>query len=195
MCGRFLLNEEAYQDAKSIAHIPDWIQEKLRFGEIYPTNEALVIRKDPQQAGLEGAVFKFGYTYTRANETKKQLIINARAETVASKWMFRQAFEKDRVVVVASAFYEWSKDKQKVAYYEPGQPLYLAAIAKDDGFIILTKDANDSVRDVHHRMPIVLDGAQAKVWIENLDLAKVLMETVSPQLSHSHLNRQLSLFD
>ncbi len=195
MCGRFLLNEEAYQEAKSIAHIPDWIQEKLRFGEIYPTNEALVLQKSKQDAGLEGAVLKFGYAYTRPNETRKQLILNARAETVETKWMFRRAFERDRVVVVASAFYEWSKEKQKVAYYEPGQTLYLAAIAKEDGFIILTKGANDSVKDVHHRMPVILDGVQAKAWVENPDLAKALMETVSPQLAHSHLNRQLSLFD
>lgn len=185
MCGRFLFGEEAYLNAAAIAHMPQWIQEELHFGEIYPSQSALVLKKNQNGDGLEGAVMKFGYSYTRAGSDRKQLIINARSETVDSKWMFRWAFLHERVVVVASAFYEWTADKQKVTYYEPDQTLYIGAIAKDDGFVILTKEANASVRDVHHRMPVLFDTAQAKIWVERDDLAKDLMDTVSPLLDHS----------
>lgn len=192
MCGRFMINEEAYFQAASIAQIPAWIQGELHFGEIYPSMPSLVLVQNPDTGTLEGRIYTFGYIYERNG--KKQQIINARSETVAEKWMFKKAFKTSRAAVVCSRFFEWDPEKQKVAFFEPGAAMYLAALVLEDGFVILTKEANPSVQLYHHRMPVIFDAAQAKAWITQPQLAPALMETASPMLEHHIQDKQMPLF-
>lgn len=190
MCGRFLILENSLQQAETIAEIPAWIQGELRFGEIFPSMPALVLKENAAKNGLVGDIMKFGYLY----EAKNRRIINARAETVEEKWMFKRAFAKNRVVVVCTRFYEWDAIKQKVSFYEPGETMYLGALAIDDAFVILTKEANASVADFHHRMPVIFNGAQARAWVEDKDLASALLKSVSPMLEHDIPGGQPALF-
>ncbi len=192
MCGRFLIHEDSFFQAASIAQIPAWIQGELHFGDIYPSMPALVLVQKPGTMDLEGEIRTFGYSYERNG--KKQQVINARSETAAEKWMFKKAFKQNRAVVVCSRFYEWDPEKQKVSFFEPGQTLYLGALILDDGFVILTKEANPSVSPWHHRMPVIFDAVQAKTWILEPQLSQVLIEQASPALDHHLFSRQEKLF-
>lgn len=192
MCGRFELTKESLQEASKIAQIPQIVQKSLRFGEIFPTNQALVLKE--QDKSLVGASMKFGYRYTPKQDPSieeikplqsQNLIINARAESADSKWMFRKAFKNDRIVVVCSSFYEWDSHKQKISFFEKNPTMYLAALALDDSFVILTKEANSSIEPFHHRMPVIFNAKQAQEWILDSSLSQTLLKQASPLLSHA----------
>jgi len=106
---------------------------------------------------------------------------NARAETVADKPMFRDAFRHHRCIIPASGYYEWRKT--------PGgrQPYYISAA--DGGVLsfaglwdgwtnpqtgeplmsctIIVTDANAFTRSIHDRMPVLLEPADFSAWLRD----------------------------
>lgn len=189
MCGRFLVNEEALDAASSFAKLPAWEQLTLHLGMIYPSQEALVLKNSPK--GIRGELLPFGI---KPEFLKKQLI-NARAETVYAKPMFRRAVHSGRCVVVCCGFYEWDSQKNMIYFDKPDTPaLYLAGLILDDGFVILTTAANASMSPFHHRMPLILDQKQALEWMQDSAEAKKLVEITPPALAHLYAKRQNTLF-
>ena len=189
MCGRFLMNEEAFDMMEQIARIPSWIQPELYFKTIYPTNPALTLSLD--HGILTASVHSFGYK----SESMNRLLINARAETVSEKPMFRQAFRHSRCLVPASLFYEWDAAKEKISFFKKDQPvLYLAAILKEDSFIILTTEANSSVSKYHHRMPLVVRQDQIDHWLSDEKKALQILRETPQNLDHAFEFEQNSLF-
>jgi putative SOS response-associated peptidase YedK len=106
-------------------------------------------------------------------------LINARAETLAEKPSFRQAFARRRCLVVADGFYEWrSAGKRKVPVYiflKSRTPfgfagLYETWIAPDGTQIrtctIITTEANDLLRPIHDRMPVILPERVEGDWLD-----------------------------
>src|SRR5208283_4096944 len=97
-------------------------------------------------------------------------IINARSETAASKPTFRSPFRQRRCLILADGFSEWQKtgsSKKQPFYFrlQEGRPFAFAGLwdrwhAPEGEVIesatILTTDANDVVRPVHERMPVIL---------------------------------------
>jgi len=148
-------------------------------GEIYPTNIVPIITKDG------AAPSQWGFT----RYDGKGVVINARAETADEKPMFRNAFQKGRCVVPTTGFFEWTKDKQKIKYLfelPDEQLLYMAGlydyIDNDLCMVVLTHPANESVADVHERMPVILTGDQLTLWLNETDEAKQIIEMASPPL-------------
>ena len=106
-------------------------------------------------------------------------MINARAETVAEKPSYRNAYKHRRCVVLADGFYEWHREGDvKIPYFisqANGEPFGLAALwekwqdKESDETIqsttLITTDANDFMQTLHHRMPMVLDPARADRWL------------------------------
>ena len=120
------------------------------------------------------------------------LVINARAETIASRPMFKSAVARHRCVVVTDGFIEWRKTptaRQPLWFRRPeGMPLYLAGIytpacatAKESParFVVVTTAANQLVSAVHERMPAVLSPQDALRWLNapRLDLLAPAPET------------------
>src|SRR5215471_6540609 len=105
-------------------------------------------------------------------------IINARAETVATKPTFRQAFRTKRCLVLADGFYEWQRaGKRRVPYriaLTSGEPFAFAGIWSTvhdaagqpyTTFAILTTEANALVAQVHNRMPVMLPARNEADWL------------------------------
>ena len=106
-------------------------------------------------------------------------MINARAETVAEKPSFRAAYRHRRCLVLADGFYEWKKEGDtKTPYFislQNGHPFAFAGLwetwsAKESDETIqsttlITTAANESMAEVHHRMPIVLQPDTADRWL------------------------------
>ena len=105
-------------------------------------------------------------------------LINARAETVATKPFFKQAFRSKRCLVLADGFYEWKRiGKGKVPYriaLKTGEPFAFAGIWSTvhdaqgrpvTAFAIITTDANALVAEVHNRMPVILHLDDEAAWV------------------------------
>ncbi len=99
------------------------------------------------------------------------LIINAKAETVAVKATFANAFEFNRVIVPCSGWYEWREEEGKKVKYlfslAESDVLYMAGIALEGGkdLVTLTTSPNDQCSEFHHRMPLLIPNDEVLNWI------------------------------
>ena len=118
---------------------------------------------------------------------KGKLLINARAESVKTRPTFADSFASRRCVLPAAGFYEWDRKKEKVTFRIGGKPiLYLAGIYRPFGaekrFVVLTREANDSMRPVHDRMPLILTKEEVRPWVGNMEEAGGILTKELPQL-------------
>lgn len=110
-------------------------------------------------------------------------MINARAESLQEKPAFRKAYSSQRCLVPADGFYEWKKvNKQKVPHYIRLKSQEMFAFAglweawKDvegkikNTFTIITTEANELMKPLHHRMPVILPNHLEKDWLENSNI-------------------------
>jgi len=110
-------------------------------------------------------------------------LINARSETVAEKPAFRAAFKARRCLIPATSFYEWqktgTKTKQPFAFTMLNGAMFAFAGLwerwRDDADVeapvvqsctILTTEANEVVRPVHDRMPVIVAPADFAAWLD-----------------------------
>lgn len=106
-------------------------------------------------------------------------LANARADGVATKPSFREAFRHRRCIVPASGFYEWQTvGRLKFPWYfsrTDGEPLALAGIWEEwrspagpalETFSLITTEPNDVVRPLHDRMPVILTGDSLDRWLD-----------------------------
>ena len=165
MCGRFYVDDEMLNEIEKILKRID--RENVKSGDIYPTDNALVIKASEGEMGIAGDLISWGYKL----EPGHKLIFNARSETVGEKPLFRKDFFERRCVVPARGFYEWDKSKNKyLITSNDSEIIYMAGIyrnTKDGGqFTILTEDAKGVLKKIHERMPLLISKCEIKDWIE-----------------------------
>jgi putative SOS response-associated peptidase YedK len=131
---------------------------------------------------------------------------NARAESVADKPMFRDAFKRHRCVIPASGYYEWLKRP------DGRQPYFINAV---DGSMlsfaglwdrwknpetgeavisctIIVTDANELTRPIHDRMPVVLDKADIGPWLRGEAGTELLKPAVEDRLRMWPVSRRVN---
>ena len=188
MCGRYYIdNEEENIKVRAILAelarrgLPE--HEQVHTGEIFPSQIAPVIVRDPE-LGITVRPMKWGFPRTGGGG----LVINSRSEKADVTPMFQKAARERRCLVPASRFFEWRrvsgrKTKEKYAFRpEPEEPLmYMAGFYGQflggfagggfDGFAILTRPADGQMAPYHDRMPVILmDENLKKAWL-NYDIA------------------------
>ena len=177
MCGRFAFYSPTEATA-ALFGVDASIAVEPRFN-IAPGQYIAAIRES-EQGGRELAMFRWGLVPFWAKDPAiGNRMINARAETVAEKPSFRAAYRHRRCLVLADGFYEWKKEGDaKTPYFislQNGHPFAFAGLwetwsAKDSDETIqsttlITTAANESMAEVHHRMPIVLQPDTADRWL------------------------------
>lgn len=196
MCGRYQFSQEL---STEIFQIIQEVQEKfgtkaansVRRGEIVPGCKMPVLLGSDKGSTSELMVWGF--------RTAKSLIINARAETALEKPIFAESVRYKHCVVPSTGFYEWDGDKRKYLFTMPNDPtLYMAGIHDVRGgipcFCILTTAANDSMREVHNRMPLVLKPEQVESWLHNTEETEVFLKMTPPLLRKELLDAQIGLW-
>ena len=106
-------------------------------------------------------------------------MINARSETVAEKPSFRESYRERRCLVVADGFYEWHAAGQRKQPYwiglSDGRPFGFAGLwdrwkAPDGKTIesctILTTEASETLRELHDRMPVIVEPEHFDLWMD-----------------------------
>ena len=193
MCGRFYVDEDTFQEVEKAVRAVDIRMQKMRTGDIYPSQSAGVLTGKTSVPRLEQMNWGF------LQYQKKGLLINARAETVLERKMFRDSVLHRRCVIPAKHFYEWDASKNKVTFFrEDGPVLFMAGfynmVQDQMRFIILTTQANASVRPVHDRMPLILEEGELHDWMyEDSSIGAVLRKT-PPVLGRMQEYEQQSLF-
>lgn len=163
MCGRYCLYDDVNEELRAIL---DRTEGEYKTGEIFPTDKAPVLIQ--QNGRIRPQAFTWGFPGFRG----KGVIINARAETVPEKAMFRDCLLTKRCVIPSSGFFEWNHTGPKTKYQfnlpDDGM-LYMAGLYQDFGdkrcYVIITTAANESMAEVHNRMPVILLRGQVREWL------------------------------
>lgn len=144
---------------------------------VAPNQTVLAIRAT--ENGRQPAWLRWGLIPAWAREPRlKYSTINARAETVAEKPAYRQAFRQRRCLIPADGFYEWRKVGDRKQPYcirmADGAPFAFAGLwehwARDDEAVdsctILVTQANERISEIHDRMPVILDPLDYDAWLD-----------------------------
>lgn len=151
---------------------------------IAPTQSGAIIHADQDTHTLRASPAHFGLIPKWAKERSiSAKMINARSETIWEKPAYRGLISSRRAVLPINGFYEWQavptqKTKQPWYIRRADEQLMLLACVWDtwldpdlggsaiDSFSIITTDANDQLKDMHHRMPVILEPESLEPWFD-----------------------------
>ena len=189
MCGRYHFSTAGSPALQALARRLQRVEGTLPAeGDVAPSQTALVVVQGA--AGPQVCLRPWGWTGQGGQ------IINARAETVTEKPLFRDNFARHRCVIPASSFYEWDAGRHAYRFALEGEPLYLAGICNAEGrFVILTTAPNGCMRPIHDRMPLILRREEVRPWLGDPAAALALLGKIPPELDRESLDGQLRLED
>jgi len=193
MCGRYSLTTPV-EGLRQLFEFPEQPNLGPRYN-IAPTQEVAAVRTAPpadaergmadSEAGSAGrhlVLLRWGLIPSWARDPAiGARMINARAETLAEKPAFRSAFRKRRCLILADGFYEWqkrgtgAKQPYRIACRD-GAPFAFAGLWERwrdpaDGravetCTVVTTDASELLRPIHHRMPVILAPDAHGPWLD-----------------------------
>lgn len=175
MCGRYALNAppELIAELFALSEVP----ELEPHYNIAPTQRQPIVRVVAGARRLDS--LRWGLVPPWADDlTIGARMINARAETAAQKPAFRDAFRRHRCLVPASGFFEWKAEAgvKQPYYIHPREGLFALAGLWDrwrapdstivETYTILTTEANELLRSLHDRMPVILRPDVFAQWLD-----------------------------
>jgi len=174
MCGRFA----------QVFSLPKLIEEldiaSLPFSDIEPVfniapgMESWILRNE---MGIMLERFHWGLQPKWAKE-KKIVLFNTRKESIYEKKYFNRLGKNNKCLIPVSGYYEWKKvNKKSFPYYIHSiefPVLFLGGIMELNGdkraFSIITEDSDNSTKEIHHRMPLIIDRSKIKEWLMDKEL-------------------------
>lgn len=177
MCGRFMQARNS-RDYAAMLGATCALEADPRYN-LAPSQKALVGRVGAA-GGRELVALRWGLipAWSKGPDARFSMI-NARAETVADKPAFRQAYRHRRCLVPADGFFEWRAERGGKQPYlirrRDGLPFAMAGLWESwrdsagdlvESFTILVTDANAAIAPVHDRMPVVLEAVDYATWLD-----------------------------
>ncbi len=176
MCGRIAITLPTDAMAQLFSAMPANNLPDVPNFNVCPTNQIHVVLGE-DEAARRLVSMRWGFIPNwYKSPSDGPLLINARAETLAEKPAFRSACRSRRCLIPVTGFYEWTKDSAGVRwpwYISAEAPLALAGVWQDWAFgdeslstcAIVTTRANDTLSQIHHRMPVVIDEEDWGLWL------------------------------
>lgn len=202
MCGRYTLIEISSLGERFNLIVPEGLSPRYN---IAPTQKVPVILNEGTR---RLALFKWGLIPSWAKDCKMGArFINARAETVHEKPSFRHILRHQRCLVPADGFYEWEKNgalKKPYRYTLKSGDLFAIAGLWDAWesskgetvftFTIITTTANETVSQIHDRMPVIIRREAESIWLDNgITDSTVLKEIMAPYSSELMESQSVSI--
>jgi putative SOS response-associated peptidase YedK len=200
MCGRFVRHSSLELVEKTF-NVDRPAFEVTHSYNIAPTQAVLAVVRNGH-AGLVQLYWGLVPFFAKDASIAARMI-NARSETLATKPSFRNAFRKRRCLIVADGFYEWSGPKgQKQAWYitlPSGGPFGFAGLwevwrpndpkTELRSSTIITTDASPGLRDIHNRMPVILQAGAYDAWLDPANQDAERLRQILQNDSHVEFKR------
>lgn len=185
MCGRITISvskQELRDYLYRYFQIGDFdVEYTLPRYNVGPGQMLIAIINDGQKNRV--GLLKWGFIpHFSKDEKSGPMLINARAETVSEKPAYRNAFRKQRCLILADSYFEWQKkdnDKIPMRIMVKESPIFTLAglwsvYVKEDGSklgtcTIITTSASKDVGFIHDRMPVILTQQTQNLWIQKED--------------------------
>ena len=207
MCGRFILLTDLSIIVESF-RIGEVAAEYRPGSNIAPGRQISAVIRDEDVNKLVD--FRWGLIPSWAKDPSiGNKMFNARAETIAEKPSFREAFKRRRCLIVADGFYEWQKIgriKKPLRFsLKSGEPFGLAGLYETwispekkpvNTCTIITTEPNDLLRPIHDRMPVIVPKEQEAAWIDpdnhnQKELLSILKPYPSDEMMMSQVDPRL----
>lgn len=178
MCGRFNVD---FEEGKELKKILKELNRKypgntIKHGDVYPTDTAAILMEDQNEIVPELSVWGFpGFQ-------GKGVIINARSETAFEKRTFKNCMVSKRCLIPMSGFYEWDQEKNKYLFQDSEEVMYVGGIYDEfkgqRRFVILTTAANESMQEVHNRMPLIIPEKDREAWLREREKTNTIIKQI-----------------
>ncbi len=211
MCTRFVLEApvaEAGFKKLGLDALATAVAKAMSRFNIAPGTGILALRAGDRPRTARAFEPRWGFRPALSAGADAPLLVNARAETLAQKPTFREAFRHRRCLVPATGFYEWEKHgraRLPWLFRRAGaEPFAFAALWEpnadgEPAAVLVTTEPNALMAPIHHRMPAMLSNAEAcRAWLDasatESDLAALLAPSdparmtatpVSPRINRS----------
>jgi putative SOS response-associated peptidase YedK len=202
MCGRFVSASPPDQIARYFDAVDDGAHALEPNYNVAPTQDVYAVLVDGGVRRLEALHWGLVPFWAKSPSAGNRMI-NARAESVATKNAYRSAFRKRRCIIPADGFYEWKvvpgqKQKQPFFIHRPDdEPMAFAGLwevwrnpatpgEELHSCTVITGEANEKMATVHDRMPVMLPPSAWETWldpaVDDLDLLGKFLVPAPPDL-------------
>lgn len=201
MCGRFTITIDLEDLRVYLEENYDITELKGEFDlprfNVAPGQDVITIINDGAKNRV--GTLRWGLVPSFAKDEKiGYQMINAKSETLHEKPSFLPSFRSKRCVILADSFYEWKKEdtkKQPMRILFDDQKIFPMAglwntFVREDGTklhtcTIITTEANELMKPIHERMPVILTEDMRKKWLDprqtNLYELSKLLRPYSPE--------------
>ncbi|MBN1493299.1 MAG: SOS response-associated peptidase [Candidatus Omnitrophica bacterium] len=182
MCGRFSLTKSDKDTLKKRFRVKRVAGDQKPRYNIAPSDAVHAIVNTMRD---EITLARWGYIpHWMGADGLAKSVINARAETLMQKPFFKTSFRSRRCLIIADGFYEWKRaGKAKHPYrviVDDGSLFAFAGVWDTwmyDGnelmtCAIITVAANELMRPIHERMPVIINADDEQAWLMSDDLVR-----------------------
>ena len=161
----------------------------------HPSQELPIIKKYSNGFSLEK--IKWGIVPSWAKNKDFKALINARLETINEKVSFKNLIKKTRCVSVMDGFYEWKREGAiKTPHYftrDDKATMYVAGIYNNDEFCLITEEAQDNIKQIHHRQPVILNEQDIDKYLDSSeDVTSFLFDRNKPNFEFYEISKDVN---
>ena len=184
MCGRYVVTKPVTKTA-DLVKTTIKVEDRDNYNA-HPTQKLPIIKSYTNGKALEN--YDWGLVPSWAAGKKDfRPLINARLETLMEKVSFKKLIQTSRCLVVADGYYEWKRvNKEKTPYYfmkSDSSLMFFAGLHQNNQFCIITREATDKVKEIHHREPLILNEEQISNYLDvKKEGTDILKSIKSPEL-------------
>ena len=194
MCGRYVIT-------KPVTKTIDLVKTSIKVEDkdnynAHPTQKLPIIKSYTNGRALENCVWGLVPSWAKDKKDFRPLI-NARLETLMEKVSFKKLIQASRCLVVADGYYEWKRENnEKTPYYftkVDSALMFFAGIYQNNQFCIITKEATSTVKDIHHRVPLIINEKQISNYLNiKKEGVEVLRNIKPPELKFHEISKDVN---
>ena len=181
MCGRYAVKKSTLLVANSLVKKNINVDLEQDNFNCSPGGQYPIIKSATNGKYLEMA--SWGIKFSWAKEDFRPLH-NARLEGIDTKVSFKKWIINSRTIIPCSGYFEWRKtENKKVPYYftkVDSKDIFLAGIHNQTQFCIITREAESSNSEIHHRQPVIIQKSQINNYFNLNNNAVEFLNNIKP---------------
>ncbi len=194
MCGRYVVTKPITKTA-DLVKTTIKVEDKDNYNA-HPSQKLPIIKSYTNGKALENCDWGIIPSWAKDKKDFKPLI-NARLETLMEKVSFKKLIQTSRCLVIADGYYEWKRiNKEKTPYYftrSDSGLIFFAGIHQNNQFCVITREATDKIKEIHHREPLILSKEQSSNYLDvKKEGTDILKSIKAPELKFHEVSKDVN---